>query len=92
MSEQVQRSTFYLLGCEGCGRFEEPPARLDSRIAAMSSEPMRCDECGELLLLAECFVAPQTTMWQRVRGSSLRHVIYPESLPEKSGRQIWMAP
>jgi uncharacterized OB-fold protein len=89
MADGFQRSTFYLLGCEGCGRFTEPPTRFDAPDFAASNEPMRCNECGELLLLAECFIAPQTTMWQARRGSSWHHVIYPEALPDSRGRQLW---
>jgi hypothetical protein len=91
MSDKMQRSTFYLLGCEGCGKWEEPPPRLRSDVVAPTSEPMRCSECNGLLTLAECFIAPESEMWQRGPGSSWHHVAYPESLPDRKGRQIWTA-
>lgn len=89
MSEQVQRGTFYLLGCETCGRFDKPPKPFRCDVAEPSAQPMRCSDCGDLLLLVEGWVAPETEMWQAKRGSMWRHVVFPESLPESTGRQIW---
>lgn len=89
MSAQVQRSTFYLLGCESCGRWEEPPARFRCDVARSSSEPMRCDTCRDVLTLVECFIAPESEMWQERPGAEWQHVAYPESLPDRRGRQLW---
>lgn len=84
---QVQRSTFYLLGCERCGQFWPPPARFES---VARTEPMRCRDCGELLLLAECFIAPHAEPHQeRGPGDTIRYVAYPDRLPDSPGRQIW---
>lgn len=88
--QKVQRRTFYLLGCESCGKFESPPKPLRSETAAPSSEPMRCQDCGEVLLLVEGFVAPQAEMWQRTPGATWQHVAFPELLPDSDGRQLWM--
>lgn len=91
MEQQVQRTTFYLLGCERCEWFAAPPPRFDAPSNARTQvDPMRCSECGDPLLLAECFVAPQTVMWQASEGSMWKAVVYPESLPESPSRQVWM--
>jgi uncharacterized OB-fold protein len=90
VSAKVQRRTHYLLGCEVCGRYEEPPKRFESAVARASREPMRCTECGGLLTLLECFIAPQSEMWQAGMGSAWHHVAFPESLPDSAGRQVWM--
>jgi hypothetical protein len=92
--EQVQRPTFYLLVCERCGHVADAPKRVDTPdFVKPVAEPMRCNDCDDLLLLAECFVAPLTTLWQRGPGWEWKHVIYPEALPDKDGgRHLWMQP
>lgn len=91
--EQVQRGTFYILWCEGCGHATEPPKAFDPPMfVAPAREPMKCLDCGGFLLLVEGFIAPQTEMWQKAPGSQWKHVVYPEGLPRDRGRQIWMRP
>lgn len=38
--QKRQRRTFYLLGCERCGRFETPPQPSRPNIAAPATEPL----------------------------------------------------
>jgi ribosomal protein S27E len=85
---KVQRSTFYLIGCQRCGKFEEPPKPHVSDVIA-AQEPMRCRHCGDVLLLIECFLAPQTKAWQERPGAMWQHVAFPELLPNSQGRQLW---
>lgn len=91
--QQVQRGTFYLLHCDQCGHASPPPPRFDPPgFVDPTREPMRCHDCRENLHLIECFTAPETTMWQVGPGAIWQHVIYPESLPRRDGRQLWMQP
>lgn len=82
------RSTFYLLGCERCGRFGEPPKPLHVEGAAPPVDPLRCAECSEVLLLVECWLADETRLWQSKPGAVWQHVAFADSLPSKARRQI----
>lgn len=87
---QVQRHTFYLLGCERCGQFDPPPKRQPMPdFVEGDREPMRCADCGDTLLLAECWLAPETTMWQPKRGAMWQHVAFRDLLPDRDGRMVW---
>jgi hypothetical protein len=89
LSEKFMRHTFYLLGCERCGRFTSPPERLDlPDFADPLREPLRCNECGDTLLLAECFIADETEPWQPKPGVMWQHVAFADRLPKRNGRQI----
>lgn len=86
--EQVQRRTFYMIGCERCGQFGPPSARLEG---AARTEPMRCPECLDFLMLVECFIAPESEAYQeRGPGDTIRYVSWPDRLPLSDGRQVWM--
>ena len=87
---QVQRQTHYLIGCENCGRYEEPRPVEMPTIAAPSPEPMRCDKCGQTLTLLECFIAPDSVMWQERPGAMWQHVAFADQLPTRRGRHLWM--
>lgn len=87
---KVQRNTFYLLGCERCGRFSPPPPPLETaEWVSPSTEPLRCLECGDTLLLAECWIANETRMWQERPGAMWQHVAFAEDLPKRNGRRVW---
>lgn len=88
---QVQRSTFYLIGCDRCDTYAAAPERAHTP-EFVSEEIMTCAECGRPLSLVEAFTAPQTQMWQLRPGHPWMHVVYPSTLPEKAGRQLWTDP
>jgi hypothetical protein len=90
MSEQVQRQTHYLIGCENCGHYEEPPRPEPCSIAAPPADPMRCEKCGQTLTLLECFIAPDSVMWQEKIGATHQHVAFADQLPTTGGRSLWM--
>lgn len=91
--EQVQRRTWFLLWCERCGHADEPPPNFDPPyFTAPSTEPMKCNDCGEHLHLIECFTAPESVTWQKAPGHPWQSVVYPDRLPDVTYRQRWMHP
>jgi hypothetical protein len=84
------RHTFYLIGCEACGHFEPPPKPTPTAVIAPPAEPMRCADCGDLLLLIECWIADEAVMWQERPGAMWHHVPFADRLPTTDGRRLFV--
>jgi hypothetical protein len=79
----TQRHTFALLWCERCGHASEPPARPELPPFVDDDQPLKCNDCGEMLTLLRCMV--DGAHYQERLGMPHRFVATLGELPDRNG-------